>query len=114
MNEKPLYAESNSHALHLEETSRSLCCPLLNRRVNLTRTAYRLCEVLFHERLLSDERLVRQVFACSLDTQMKECLDKHIDHLRAKIRVYEWDILRVLRYGYLLLPHDQVSMDRED
>jgi hypothetical protein len=107
MNVKLFCTESDSHAFHLERASRSLCCPLLNRYVSLTQTEYRLCEVLFQERLLSDERLVRHVFACSLDTQMKECLDKHIDHLRSKLRVYAWTIYRVLCYGYLLLPRDQ-------
>ncbi len=98
--------ERSRQHIVLETETHSLSIVDRNRRVHLTQTEYRIFQALFRENLLSDEQLAERVFECSLDTRLRSCLDKHTDHLRAKIRVYGWDILRVLRYGYLLLPCD--------
>ena len=87
--------DANTHSLFLVEH---------NRRVRLTKKEYSIFQVFFQNGLLSDEQIAREVFAYVDDKRVRECLEKHIDHLRAKIRVYGWDIYRVLRYGYILLP----------
>lgn len=89
--------EANTHSLYLVEH---------NRRVRLTKKEYSIFQAFFQNGLLSDEHIARKVFGCFDDKSVRECLEKHIDHLRAKIRVYGWDIYRVLRYGYILLPSE--------
>ncbi len=89
--------------IDLETETHSLYIPERNRRVHLTQTEYRIFQALFQEWLLSDEQLAVKVFKCSGDKSVRECLEKHIDHIRGKIRVYGWDIYRVLHYGYILL-----------
>jgi DNA-binding response OmpR family regulator len=90
--------DASTHSLYLIEH---------NRRVRLTKKEYHIFHAFIQNGLLSDEDVAREVFGCSDDKCVRECLDKHIDHLRAKIRVYGWDIYRVLRYGYILLPYSK-------
>lgn len=73
------------------------------RTVKLTPTEYRIFHLFTSQPLLSDETLAHAIFGCASDESVKVALEKHIDHLRAKIRVYGLDIRRVLRYGYVLL-----------
>ena len=73
------------------------------RTVKLTPTEYRIFQFFTAQALLSDEALAQTIFGCASDESIKAVLKKHIDHLRAKIRVYGYDIRRVLRYGYVLL-----------
>lgn len=71
--------------------------------VKLTPMEYRIFHLFTAQVLLSDEALAQTIFGCASDESIKVALEKHIDHLRAKIRVYGLDIRRVLRYGYVLL-----------
>lgn len=77
--------------------------PQQGRGVKLTPTEYRIFQLFTAQVLLSDEILAQTIFGCVSDGSIKVALEKHVDHLRSKIRVYGLDIRRVLRYGYVLL-----------
>ena len=74
-----------------------------NRQVYLTKKEYEIFQTFFENGLLSDEQIAREVFASADDKYVRQCLEKHIDHLRVKIRAYGLDIYRISRYGYILL-----------
>ncbi len=103
MNEQIQIVEKSRPFVLLEPETHSLYVLERNRRVRLTKTEYRIFQALFRETLLSDEELAKEVFECSQDKGVRECLDKHIDHLRRKVRLYGWGVYRVLQYGYILL-----------
>jgi len=106
MSERTQAVEERKSPIELEPETHSLSILNKNRRVRLTKTEYRIFQALFREKLLSDEQLVVEVFACSQDKSVRECLDKHIDHLRRKVRSHGWRVYRVLQYGYILLQED--------
>ena len=70
----------------------------------LTPTEARLLSLLVHHAVLSDEHLASLVYERPLDSQIRAALEKHVDNLRPKLRVHDYDIGRVYRYGYVLLP----------
>ena len=103
MNEQIQTREKNRLPIVLEPETHSLYIHDSNQRVHLTKTEYRIFQALFRDTLLSDDQLAAEVFACSQDKSVRECLDKHIDHLRRKMHLYRWGVYRVLQYGYILL-----------
>jgi DNA-binding response OmpR family regulator len=110
MSEQTQTVEERKSAIELEPETHSLFIRDTNRRVQLSKTEYRIFQALFCETLLSEEQLATEVFACFPDKSIKECLDKHIDHLRRKIRSHKWRVYRVLHYRYILLQEHSLQM----
>jgi len=77
----------------------------------LTPTERQIVDLLMQWQWVSDEQLAQHIYGCILDASVRDALEKHIDHLRMKVRLYEHDIGRIMRYGYILLP--QVLPDRK-
>gem|GEM_PF-6069762 len=77
----------------------------------LTPTERRIVDLLMQWQWVSDEQLAQHIYGCVLDAAVRDALEKHIEHLRVKVRLYEYDIGRIMRYGYILLP--QVLPDRK-
>ena len=89
--------------MRCDDRYNTLFFPQEGRSVKLTPTEYRIFQLFTAQSLLSDEALAQSIFGCASDESIKVALEKHVDHLRAKICVYGLDIRRVLRYGYVLL-----------
>lgn len=53
---------------------------------------------------IPDIRLAVEVYSCNqMDQSLRECLDKHIDKIRSKLRPSGLDVYRIAKYGYILL-----------
>lgn len=70
----------------------------------LTPTEQQIICLLMENQFISDEQLAQHIYGSVLDAAVRDALEKHIEHLRVKVRLYEHDIGRIMRYGYILLP----------
>lgn len=53
---------------------------------------------------MPDTRLAVEMYSCDeMDSSLRECLDKHIDKIRSKLRPSGLDVYRIAKYGYILL-----------
>jgi Transcriptional regulatory protein, C terminal len=74
--------------------------------VHFTPTEYRLLTPLLDHvnTPVSFKQLTQSVLNRPLDRDSRRLLDKHIDHIRSKIRAHGLNIHCVARFGYMLLP----------
>lgn len=72
--------------------------------LSLTPIEARIVRAFVCSTVLSDEQLSRLIYDRPYDQRMIKLLEKHVDHIRPKVRSYSYDVGRILRYGYILLP----------
>lgn len=79
-----------------------------NALIHFTPTEYRLLiPILDHiSRPVPFKDLAHSVLNRDLDRDGRRLLDKHIDHIRSKLRPVGLNIHCVARYGYMLLPEE--------
>lgn len=72
--------------------------------VRFTPKEYHLILLLLPGLPMPDTRLAVEVYSCNqMDSSLRECLDKHIDKIRSKLRPSDLDVYRIAKYGYILL-----------
>lgn len=79
-----------------------------NALIHFTPTEYRLLIPILDQasRPVSFKELTRSVLNREMDRDGRRLLDKHIDHIRSKLRPVGLNIHCVARYGYMLLPEE--------
>ena len=71
--------------------------------IKFTPTQYRLLVLLLEGRPVADAQLLRATLTCGEDSPISRVLEKHIEKIRSKLRLYGLTIHRIAKYGYLLL-----------
>jgi DNA-binding winged helix-turn-helix (wHTH) protein len=89
------------HRVQRNDESRVLVVDSL--LVRFTPTEYRLLIPLLEGLPVHDNDLVSEVFSCKVDSWACECLNKHIDKIRNKLRPLGLNVHRIAKYGYILL-----------
>jgi DNA-binding response OmpR family regulator len=74
------------------------------RIIKLTPTEFELFSLLRHGTAVTYADLAYSVYKCSVDGTVRAMMDKHIDHIRGKMRGTGLYLYCVLNYGYLILP----------
>jgi DNA-binding response OmpR family regulator len=74
------------------------------RTIKLTPTEFRLLFLLRHGSAVTYADLASHVYKCEVDSTVRVMMDKHIDHIRGKMRGTGLYLYCVLNYGYLILP----------
>jgi two-component system, OmpR family, response regulator len=77
--------------------------------VECSRLEYRIVKLLLPGRLVTDQKLVREVYGSANLALHIEPLSKHIERLRKKLQPCGLAIPRVSKYGYLLHSTDEQS-----
>jgi DNA-binding response OmpR family regulator len=67
--------------------------------------------LLNNAQIVSDNDLIREVFECDISPSVRKGLERHIDKVRAKIRVVGLNVHRVTKLGYVLL--DAAAFDAD-
>lgn len=88
------------HTIQRNDETRTLIVD--NSVVQFTPTEYRLLLPLVQGQPLSDTDLAQAAFSRSIDSLVRESLDKHIDKIRGKLEPLGLSIYRLRRYGYIL------------
>src|SRR4051794_9797877 len=74
------------------------------RTIKLTPTEFQLLFPLRHGHAVTYTDLAHHVYKCTVDDTVRVMMDKHIDHIRGKMRGTGLYLYCVLNYGYLILP----------
>jgi DNA-binding response OmpR family regulator len=100
----PAFLRIGNHALLCYDAVRTLLVD--GELVHFTPTEYQLISQILRTGGLpvAFEDLTRSVFDRASDRDARRLLDKHVDHIRSKLRPLGLNVRCVARYGYLLLP----------
>ena len=97
-----------SHALRCDDGAMKLFVD--EHPVECSRLEYVIVKLLLPGRLVTDRRLVQEVYGSTNPALYVEPLSKHIDRLRKKLQPCGLVIPRVAKYGYLLHSMDEHTL----
>ena len=88
---------------HIQKSDQCRTLIVDDAMVKFTPTEYRLLVPLLCGHAMTDRDLAQAGFACDVNPQIHKSIEKHIDKIRGKLRLFELNIHRVAKYGYILL-----------